>query len=285
MSNDHWRESERFKERVRAAQEPDNFHQVHLPQVFDVGALTYLLESKGIAPLVWGEMAAYAYHSRTVPTKLFFIIRDNLFGLAIDTLTRAGLERKTTFCRGGVWGEEEALHKPYVRFRLRQHWPGELIHTYLQLFSASEVGLSVDSRAWEDSRTFSVVDSRHPSPAVLRHFGLRPKLHYGFLVTSQADYFAIALHLIHMTLTGGFEDRDVVETLMRLKSMVSDVFQTADGSPLEFADIYVPEKYAELAFLLFTGLPTFLPAIEERDPRGIRLRRNRMRWGPTRGCT
>jgi hypothetical protein len=217
-------------------------------------------------------MAAVAYHSRTVPPRLFFIIRDNLFGLAIDILTRAGLERKTTYCRGDLSGEEMALHKPYIRFKLRQHWPGELIHTYLQLFSASQVGLSGDSRAWEDSRTFSI-DSRYPSPAVLRHFGLSPKLHYRFLVTSQADYFAISLHLIHMTLIGGFEDRDVGGSLMRLESMIRNAFETADSSPLEFADIYVPEKYAELAFLLFSGLPTFLPAIKERDPRGSRLRR------------
>jgi hypothetical protein len=47
-----WMESDWWKEMVRASQEPDNFHQVHLPQVFDFGALTYLLESKGIAPLV-----------------------------------------------------------------------------------------------------------------------------------------------------------------------------------------------------------------------------------------
>lgn len=255
---------------ARAAQEPDNFLQVHLPQVFDVGALTYLLESKGIVPLVWGEMAAVAYHSRTVPSRLFFIIRDNLLDLAIDTLTRAGLERKTTYCRGNLPGEEKALPKPYIRFRLRQHWPGEPVHSYLQLFSASQVGLSGDSRAWEDSRTFSV-DSRHPSPAVLRHFGLSPKLHYRFLVTSQADFFAIALHLIHMTLTGGFEDRDVGDCLIVLAWMIRDAFETADDSALEFADVHVPEKYAELAFLLFTGLPTFLPALKERDPRGSRL--------------
>ena len=155
-----------WKEMVRASQESDNFHQVHLPQVFDVGALTYLLESKGIVPLVWGEMATVAYHSCTVLPRFFFIIRDNLFGLAIDTLMRAGQEQKTIYCWGDLSGKEMALYKLYIRFRLRHHWPGKLIQTYMQLFSASQVGLSGDSRAWKDSRTFSV-DSRYPSPALL----------------------------------------------------------------------------------------------------------------------
>ena len=76
-----------------------------------------------------------------------------------------------------------------------------------------------------------------------------------------------------MTLTGGFKDRNVGGALMRLKRMIRDAFETADGSPLEFADIHVLEKYAKLAFLLFLGLPTFLPAIKECDPWGSRFLR------------
>lgn len=147
---------------------------------------------------------------------------------------------------------------------------GEWIHTYLQVFLASQVGLFGDSRAWEDSQTF-FVNSQYPSPVVSRHFGMRPRLHFKFSVTYQVDFFAISLHLIHMTLTGGLEDRNMGGSLTCLTCMIMDAFETTDGSPLEFANIHVPKKYTELAFFLFSSLPTFLLAIKECDPWGIRL--------------
>lgn len=246
--------------------------QVTLPsspglRVYDVAILCNLLARVGIVPLVWGEMASLAvYGSALVANRLFFVIPDRLVPEALRCLTQNGLNELSTFTDSEL--AMLPLSAPYHRFALSPAFPGDPSEPYLQIFSASDVGLH-DMSAW-DTGIWANVSHEHK---------------YAFLVPNLRYHTLIGLHLYRSVLlnTDKYSASTVTGALFVIEGILRDPYDEYEGCPV--VDIPVPEEYAEICRTLFVGLHlSSMLAISDRDALGLkyRLRSNvapkRQRW-------
>lgn len=203
-------------------------------RVHDVCILVDCLRRKGIAALVWGEMAALAaYHGRIIPSRLYLIIPDNCFNEAKDTfLHELGMEEVTDF----RISEKPALplSAPYLRLKLQ---PVLSTPAYMQLFKASDVGL--DDGAWKRCR--------------LGHYrgGL-------LLVPSPSDFLEICAFLFRKFLLSFkfFETAQIESAIEYLQLFLYECFSCELFHPSSF--LKVRQDLAPFSWWLCNGLTTGL---------------------------
>lgn len=188
------------------------------------------LLKRGICPLIWGEMAAIAaYNSNSIATRLFFIVKDNVYAETLNILQDViKLEPLTTL----TFNENNPFFAPYKRFRL-----SNLVRkssAYIQIFNNYQVGL--DESAWERCK--------------LGSFNGRL-----LLVPNLSDFLQISSHLTQQIIKdkNHYKPYQITTALFLVSLFFFDCCMGVGFYPTE--NLKVSTSHAEIAWLLCKRLP------------------------------